>query len=240
MHQVTGEAVPDEAARTIVQRYVNPRKATWPKAVFVVGNPPFIGNKYMRAFLGDGYTEALRQTWHDVPETSAVMLYTGGTMICQLVRAGGIKRFGLIATNSLRQSQNRKVIQPHLSATNPLSIVFAVPDHPWVDSSDGAAVRISMTTCEAGLRTGILTVVEHEVVNADEAVDVAVSRRQGAISADLTIGPEIASTSELISNSGISCPGVKLAWIWLHRYSGRAEIRTRVETWFGETNPPLS
>ncbi len=209
VHQVTGEAVPDEAARTIVQRYVNPRKAKWPKAVFVVGNPPFIGNKYMRTFLGDGYTEALRQTWHDVPETSDYVIYWW-EHAAQLLRAGGIKRFGLIATNSLRQSQNRKVIQPHLSAANPLSIVFAVPDHPWVDSSDGAAVRISMTTCEAGVRTGLLTVVVHEVVNADEAVDVAVSRRQGAISADLTIGPEIASTNELMSNTGISCPGVKL------------------------------
>jgi len=42
-HPVTGEDVPDESGRTLVYRYVNPRKATWPKADFVVGNPPATG-----------------------------------------------------------------------------------------------------------------------------------------------------------------------------------------------------
>jgi hypothetical protein len=43
-HPVTGEDVPDESARTLVYKYVNPGKATWPRADFVVGNPPFLGN----------------------------------------------------------------------------------------------------------------------------------------------------------------------------------------------------
>src|SRR5690606_26545694 len=53
-HPVTGAQVPDDTARTPVVRYVNPRKAEWPQADFVVGNPPFIGNKRMRQALGDG------------------------------------------------------------------------------------------------------------------------------------------------------------------------------------------
>jgi hypothetical protein len=44
-HPVTGEQVPDENARTPLQRYINPRKATWPQADYIVGNPPFIGNR---------------------------------------------------------------------------------------------------------------------------------------------------------------------------------------------------
>ncbi len=43
---------------------------------------------------------------------------------------------------------NRKVLQHHLGADPPLSVIFAVPDHPWVDAADGAAVRISMTVDE--------------------------------------------------------------------------------------------
>ena len=27
----------------------------------------------------------------------------------------------------------------------PLSLAFAIADHPWIDSVDGAAVRIAMT-----------------------------------------------------------------------------------------------
>jgi hypothetical protein len=43
-HPVTGEEVPDETARTPLLRYLNPRKAEWPEADFIIGNPPFIGN----------------------------------------------------------------------------------------------------------------------------------------------------------------------------------------------------
>jgi hypothetical protein len=60
---VTGEDVPDDRARLPVYRYVNPRRAEWPEAEFIVGNPPFIGTKWMRTTLGDGYVEALRHTY---------------------------------------------------------------------------------------------------------------------------------------------------------------------------------
>ncbi len=69
-HPVTGEEVPDENAQVPEFRYINPRKAEWPETDFVVGNPPFIGNKYMRQSLGDGYTEAIRHTYEQVPESA--------------------------------------------------------------------------------------------------------------------------------------------------------------------------
>ena len=43
---VTGEDVPDEAARVPVLSYVNPRRAEWPEADFIVGNPPYIGKAH--------------------------------------------------------------------------------------------------------------------------------------------------------------------------------------------------
>ena len=36
-----------------------PRRPEWPTAEFIVGNPPFIGASFLRARLGDAYTEAL-------------------------------------------------------------------------------------------------------------------------------------------------------------------------------------
>jgi hypothetical protein len=62
-HPVTGEEVPDETARVLSFRYLNPKKTEWPKADFVVGNPPFIGTARMRESLGDGYTITIRQTY---------------------------------------------------------------------------------------------------------------------------------------------------------------------------------
>src|SRR5690625_6691243 len=74
-----------------------------------------------------------------------------------LTRRGELERFGLITTNSIRQSFNRRVIEPHLAGKKqPLSLVFAIPDHPWVDTADGAAVRIAMTVAQCGEHSGVL------------------------------------------------------------------------------------
>ena len=155
-HPVTGEPVPDDSAQVPLERYVNPRRAEWPEADFVVGNPPFIGNKRMRQALGDGYVEALRGAWPDVPESADFVMYWWH-QAAELTRTGRLRRFGFITTNSLRQSFNRQVLERHLAAEEPLSLVFAMPDHPWVDAADGAAVRIAMTVAQAGAGTGILS-----------------------------------------------------------------------------------
>ena len=98
-HPVTGEDVPDESARTPIYRYVNPRKATWPKADFVVGNPPFIGNKRMKSILGDEYVIALRNAHNSVPEAADFVMYWWDAA-AHLVREGRIRRFGLIPNYS--------------------------------------------------------------------------------------------------------------------------------------------
>jgi hypothetical protein len=69
-----------------------------------------------------------------------------------LVRDGHVQRFGFITTNSLRQTFNRRVLEPHLTAKESLSLIFAIPDHPWVDSVDGAQVRIAMTVASVVAR----------------------------------------------------------------------------------------
>ena len=41
LHPVTGQLVPDPSARLRYEKYVNPRPAPWPRADFIVGNPPY-------------------------------------------------------------------------------------------------------------------------------------------------------------------------------------------------------
>jgi hypothetical protein len=107
---VTGEAIPDESARVAQVRYVEPRRAEWPEADFIVGNPPFIGASTMRRALGDGYVEAVRQTWPEVPESADFVMYWWH-IAAETVRAGRAKGFGFITTNSIRQTFNRRVMQ---------------------------------------------------------------------------------------------------------------------------------
>jgi hypothetical protein len=204
---VTGEPVPDEAAQVPIERYVNPRPADWPEAEFVVGNPPFIGNKRMRLALGDGYVEALRAAWPDVPDSADFVMYWWDRA-AELTRAGRLQRFGLITTNSLRQTFNRRVTARHLDAKPPLSLVFAIPDHPWVDSADGAAVRIAMTAGVGGSSNGRLMEVVQETSAADGEVLVDLSERSGLVHGDLRAGPDIRGADRLRANAGISFMGM--------------------------------
>jgi hypothetical protein len=208
-HPVTGEEVPDETARVPLLKYIKPRPAKWPEADFIVGNPPFIGTARMRDALGDGYTEAVREAHAEVGESSDFVMYWWN-IAAHLVREGRVQRFGFITTNSLRQTFNRRVLEPHLEAKDPLSLVFAIPDHPWVDSVDGAQVRIAMTVARAGQLEGKLRRVTHETPQADGDIEVALAEQHGVIHADLTVGANVAAAEPLSANEGLSCPGVKL------------------------------
>lgn len=209
-HPVTGKDVPDESARANVYEYTNPRPAEWPQADFVVGNPPFIGTSMMRQALGDGYTEALRRTIKEVPDSSDFVMYWWNHA-AHLARQGEIRRFGFITTNSLRQTFNRRVLEPHLNDTKkPLSLLFAIPDHPWVDAADGAAVRISMTVAEAGLHAGVLKQSIGEEAGSGDGIHVEFASTEGLLHPDLTIGANVASAMPLQANSAISSRGVAL------------------------------
>ncbi len=208
-HPVTGKDVPDETARMPLERYVNPRKAQWPQADFVVGNPPFIGNKRMRIALGHGYVEALREAWQDVPDTADFVMYWWDHA-AELTRAGRLRRFGLITTNSLKQTFNRQIVARHLDAKLPLALRFAIPDHPWVDSADGAAVRIAMTAADALASEGRLETVRAETPAAEGELDVSLVPRSGAIRADLTVGANVACAHRLRANGGLCFQGMNL------------------------------
>ncbi len=210
-HPVTGKEVPDESAQIPVYDYSNPRRAEWPEADYVVGNPPFIGASRMRDALGDGYTEALRKAWKkDVPESADFVMFWW-EKAAQLLRLGKIQRFGFITTNSIHQTFNRRILEKHLSNDKtPINIAYAIHDHPWVDTVDGAAVRIAMTVATNDESLGELNRVRKESEIGDGELAVDLETQSGKIVANLKIGADLTSAIPLESNLNISCPGVKL------------------------------
>ena len=58
-----------------VETYPNARKPKWPPAEFIVGNPPFIGGKDIRAELGDAYAEALWGVHDDINDSADFVMY---------------------------------------------------------------------------------------------------------------------------------------------------------------------
>jgi hypothetical protein len=209
-HPVTGREVPDDTARVPIVKYVNSRPAQWPEADYVIGNPPFIGPALMRQALGDGYTETIRTVHSDVSESSDFVMYWWNHA-AKLAREGKIRQFGFITTNSLRQTFSRRVLETHLSeTTSPLSLLFAIPDHPWVDTVDGAAVRIAMTVAAAGTHAGTLHQVISEQETDGEGFAVELQSTRSRINADLTTGADVAGAIELQSNNLISSRGFEL------------------------------
>jgi hypothetical protein len=206
-HPVTGEPVPDEAAQVVQWAYVNPRPAEWPAAEFIVGNPPFIGNKRMRDALGDGYAKSLRNAWPDVPESADFVMYWWHHAAAQ-VRAGSARRFGFITTNSLTMIFNRRVIERHMTAKQPLHLAFAVADHPWVDGAGDADVRIAMSVAAAGAGNGTLLSITSELETGEGEIQVEFEQQAGLIHADLKVGAAVSAAKKLVSNDLISNRGV--------------------------------
>jgi hypothetical protein len=208
-HPVTGENVPDEAAQVVQWAYVNPRPAEWPAAEFIVGNPPFIGNKRMRSALGDGYVESLRAAWPDVPESADFVMYWW-SRAAALVAGERTRASGLITTNSITQSFNRTVIEKALSQELRLSYVIA--DHPWVDSGNGAQVRVAMSVVDRRVeKSGVELRSMAEQPLDDGAFDVSFDRLEGRVAADLAVGADTTAMHTLKANKGLACPGVQLS-----------------------------
>lgn len=202
-HPVTGEDVPDEAAQVPQWRYVNPRPADWPAADFIVGNPPFIGNKRMRDALGDGYAQALRGAWTEMPETADFVMYWWHQAAAALKR-GDVRRFGFITTNSITQIFNRRVIEDA-----GVHLAFAIPDHPWVDSADGAAVRVAMSVgARDNQADGVLVTVAAEAPGEDDTPRIEYQSHSGLIHPNLTVGANVNSAARLQANLGLSFMGM--------------------------------
>lgn len=171
------------------------------------GEPAVHWRFALRAVIGSGYTDALRATYSELPESLDYVLYWWNAA-AQRTRQGMTTRFGLITTNSIRQSLSRRLTSEFIG--HDLSLIFAVPDHPWVDDTDGAAVRIAMTCVEQRLTHGRLYTVEREQQNPDGTVHVDLNCRSGRITPELRIGVAIGDAVPLLANSRMSSPGVKL------------------------------
>ena len=114
-------------------------QAKWPEADFIVGNPPFLGTKMLRGGLGDSYVESLYTTYSDrIPGFSDLCCYWF-ELARESVSYSETTRCGLLATQAIRNSKARIVIERILKTA---PIFEAWSDLEWV--LDGAGVNISI------------------------------------------------------------------------------------------------
>jgi len=123
----------------------DPKRAPWPAAEFVIGNPPFLGGKKLRTELGDAYVNALFQAWDgQVPREADLVAYWHERARAMIAK-GKVNRAGLLATNSIRGGANREVLEAIKKSGD---IFEAWSDEPWV--VEGAAVRVSIVCQDNG------------------------------------------------------------------------------------------
>ncbi len=117
---------------------------------------------------------------------------------------------------------------PSRGPASSLSLVFAIPDHPWIKaarnepgqrkakaggktSGGPAAVRIAMTVAEAGGHEGRLVEIVREAALDSDAPVLVTKETTSTIGAKLTVGADVTKARKLKSNSKIAVNGVLLA-----------------------------
>lgn len=164
------------------------KPTVWGDAEFIVGNPPFLGDKKMRQELGGDYVEALRKAYDKrVSGQSDLVCYWFEQARVQIAM-GKTRRVGLIATNSIRQGANRTVLEAILATGG---IFSAWTDREW--TQDGAAVRVSVICFDNGTEI-------HRTQNGQEV---------SVINADLSSSTNLTSAKPLLENTGLSFIGIQ-------------------------------
>jgi hypothetical protein len=164
----------------------HPREADWPEAEVVVGNPPFLGHKFLRAAVGDDYLTALFGVFAGrLPAQADLCCYWHEKARGQIA-AGRLERAGLLATQAIRGQGNRRVLE-RIKKTG--DIFFAYADEPWVLS--GAAVHISFVGQDDGS-------------DNERTLD---GRPVVRINANLTSGLDLTRARRLAENSSIAFQG---------------------------------
>jgi len=151
-------------------------EAEWPRADFIIGNPPFLGGKRLRAELDDDYVDNLFDVFDGkVARESDLCCYFFEKARAQ-IEWDEAQRAGLLATQTIRVGANREVLRAIKRSGD---IYMGWSDEPWI--LNGAAVRISIVGFDDGTsQARMLDGLEVTSINADltaSGVDVLAAQR---------------------------------------------------------------
>lgn len=168
-----------------------PIEPVWPSAEVIIGNPPFLG---LRRMTAGGFSAKYAS---EIQELYRNRVPGGADLVCYWFEKGRdelecnrAKRVGLLATNSIRGGQNRRVLDRIKGSGD---IFMAWSDKPWI--LDGAAVRVSMIGFDDG--SSKLRTLDGEDVPH--------------IYSDLTTRIDLTTARSLPENQGLSFKGVEKA-----------------------------
>jgi type II restriction/modification system DNA methylase subunit YeeA len=164
----------------------HPREPEWPATDFIIGNPPFLGNRLARGRLGDAYVEALFDLYGERLRTKPDLCCYWFERARAALENGTAQRVGLLATQGIRGSSNRHVLE-RIKKTG--SIFFAISDRNWI--IEGAAVHVSLIGFDR---------LQHDQVALNGQPVLS-------INADLTSGVDATEARPIRTNAGVAFQG---------------------------------
>lgn len=188
----------------------HPSEPRWPDAEFIVGNPPHVGSKQLRASgISDEYVRALHKVYKGRVGAESDLACYWFEKARETINAGKAQRVGLIGPQGIRGGANRKVLD-RIKKTGDIFLAWA--DRDWV--VDGAQTHVSLVGFDDG--SEILRMHEGEPVSC--------------INADLTTGIDLTQVPRLVENLNISFMG--------DTKGGKFEIEPEVaRELLGQSNP---
>ncbi|CAE6864978.1 hypothetical protein R69746_08036 [Paraburkholderia aspalathi] len=199
----------------------------WPVCDAIVGNPPFIGDKLMRARLGSDYTEQLRSMYEGRVPGGADLVCYWFEKARGMIESGVASRAGLVSTNSIRQGANRRVLDAIVASGR---IYDAWEDLPWVN--EGANVRVSLTCFEGPLVSEKTTAI-HTRLNGDLVARISANLRPAGgldVTDESTHAADLTLARRLAANDGVAFIGTQK--------NGSFDVDPALAAqWLGQSNP---
>lgn len=119
----------------------------WPKAHAIVGNPPYLGSRYLAKEHGYEYAKAIYARYPDVPKMADYCVHWFRLAHDHLPTGG---RAGLVGTNTIRQNESREASLDYILNQGG-TITEAVSTQVW---SGDAAVHVSIVNWLKGEEAG--------------------------------------------------------------------------------------
>ena len=114
---------------------------SWPDVDVIVGNPPFLGDRFHLRELGEEYTGKLRAAYRGRVAGRADLVTYWFKKAIELLLKGKITRFGLVGTKSIAKGASRGPLDDLVDSE------MGVIDHAWTNEpwvNEGAAVRVAI------------------------------------------------------------------------------------------------
>jgi hypothetical protein len=119
----------------------------WPKADAIIGNPPYLGSRFLAQEHGYDYARSVHEAFPEVSKMADYCVHWFRLTHDRLPEGG---RAGLVGTNTIRQNESREASLDYI-LNNGGTITEAVATQVW---SGDAAVHVSIVNWVKEEQTG--------------------------------------------------------------------------------------